>query len=243
MLFIKRIDCERQINMLIKCPKCNVVYKIDAQIFKEGGVKMHCQSCDETFRAYKKDMIDEQSYSSKESKQVFAKMSEKTAPFFEEPHLPETKIRVMHHTRYKHSVNYLLMLLIFVLIASLLYMMRFDVVRFAPKAESMYKKLGIESVYNGKYLDFTHMETSEFVDHNVSKIKISGILKNTSVYEVIVPPVKIVFFDTKGRTILDTTHYLPFKRLGAYYQVPFEAVLTNPTPNQKNIHITFAKDL
>ena len=60
---------------------------------------------------------------------------------------------------------------------------------------------------------------------------------------MMVLPVKVVVFDENGTKLLDTTHHLPQKRTRPDYKLPFEVIITNPTPNKKNIQITFADNL
>ncbi len=229
--------------MLIKCPKCETIYQIGDDVISKSGLKMHCQKCDEVFKAYQQDALKLPEEEALE-KQNVAKMFEKVIPAASDLFAPQgsPKVRVMHVTQYKNTINYFLVLMLLALMAALLYALRFDVVRYAPVMEKFYQKWGIESVYNGTALEISNIDVSELTQDNVSKIKISGIIKNPSKYAMNVPPLKIVIYDTSGQKLLDTTHYLAQKRAGAYYQFGFEAIMTNPTPKQKNIKINFAND-
>ena len=155
----------------------------------------------------------------------------------------QSKVRVIHSTLYKYSINYILILLILALMAGILCLLRYDVVRFVPNAEQIYDKLHLNSIYDGLNLQFTNIKTEEIVSHNLSKIKISGIINNPTPYEVFVLPVKVIVFDQFGNKLLDTTHYLPQKRTRPNYKLPFTFLINNPTPEKKNIQITFADNL
>jgi len=232
--------------MLIKCPKCELIYKIDDALMTDKGLKMRCHHCGEVFKAYSRDGLleEEEKVAQKENvTKHFKQMLNPNHDVFQPTIARQSDVRVVHLTHYKNSINYLFLLFILMLSAALLYVLRYDVVKYVPKAEKFYQKLGVQSVYYGKNLEFTRIKTSEFIDNSVSKIKMSGIIRNPSDYVVDVPPIKVIIYNEDGTKILDTTHYLPQNRVGAYYQIPFSFVLTNPTPKQKNIHIVFADNL
>jgi hypothetical protein len=126
---------------------------------------------------------------------------------------------------------------------ALLYLMRFDIVRYIPKTEALYQKFGIESIYDGSNLQFMNIKTEEFVDQNISKIRITGVIDNPSSYQMKVLPVRVFVYDEDGRKLLEATKSLPQTRTFPNYKLPFEIIVVNPTPKQKNIHITFADTL
>ena len=233
--------------MLIKCPKCQLIYKIDDTLMTDKGLKMHCQHCEEVFKAYPEDAVPDENEKNTQKENIvkaFKQMLGPSPDVFESTTLQkQSDIKIIRLTRYKNTVNYTLLLFIFFLLAALLYVLRYDIVRYFPKTEKFYQKLGIESVYNGHLLEFSNIKTEEFIKNNVSKLKISGVIRNPSNYAVNMPPLKAVIYNFEGKKVLDTTHYLPYKRIGSCYIIPFEIVVTNPTPKQKNVQITFAEDL
>lgn len=223
--------------MLIRCPKCQTVYEVDDEVVTASGVKMHCQNCNETFKAYPEDAVKEQpKVQNLNISKMFERIHDETLPFFDER--PQ-KIRVVHLTHYKNHINYFLILMMLVLLVAMLYFMRYEVVRYVPKAEIFYEKLGVESVYEGKNLEIQDLQTDEKIIKNISKIRIKGNIYNDSEYNVSIPPLKVVVYNLKGETLLDTTHYLQAERLAARQKFSFEIMVTNPTPFDKNIHITF----
>lgn len=236
--------------MLIKCPKCQVTYELSDDLVPSNGLKMRCNSCGEVFKAYPEDAIKEP-MSEKEKKlnilKMFERFSQTTDEFFNpetpEPPIVPAKVRIVHLTHYKNTVNYLLILLLFLILLILLYLMRFDVVRYVPKLEGLYQKFGIESIYDGSNLQFMNIKTEEFVDQNISKIKITGVIDNPSSYQMKVLPVRVLIYDEDGNKLLEATHSLPQARTFPNYKLPFEIIVVNPTPKQKNIHITFADNL
>lgn len=237
--------------MLIKCPKCQTVYELDDTLVTPSGLKMRCNTCGEIFKAYPEDAVPDEN-DKEEKKQSILKMFERvsatTDALFDSNDSNQTsttpaKVRVIHLTHYKNSINYLLLLLLLLIMGGLLYVARYDVVRFVPNAEKIYNKFGIESIYRGTNLQITNIKTEELIINNVSKIKISGVINNLTLYEMFVLPVKIVVYNEQGDKLLDTTHYLPQERTRPNYKLPFEVFITNPTPEKKNIQITFADDL
>ena len=237
--------------MLIKCPKCQVIYELGDSLVPPSGLKMRCNSCGEVFKAYPEDAVDDEQTAAQKKLNIinmFKHFSGEKEDLFT-PDTPDViqdkplKVRIVHLTHYKNTVNYLLILLLLILMAAFMYFLRYDIVRFVPNAESIYHKFGIESVYDGAPLQFSNIKTEEFVIGNVSKIKISGVIDNQTPYEMNVLPLKVVVYAQNGNKLLDTTHYLPQTRTRPNYKFPFEVVITNPTPFKKNIHITFADNL
>ena len=233
--------------MLIKCPKCQVTYELADDLVPQSGLKMRCNSCGEVFKAYPEDAVKEP-LTEKQKKQNVLKMFERFSQttdniFSPESDLPQpvpAKVRIVHLTHYKNTINYILLILVILVMLALLYLMRFDVVRYVPKAESLYQKFGIESVYAGTNLQFINIKTEEFIDQNVSKIKITGVIDNPSSYQMKVLPVLVSIYDENGQKLLEERTILPQKRTFPNYKLPFELVVVNPIPLQKNIHITFA---
>lgn len=232
--------------MLIKCPKCQLIYNIDDSLVKESGLKMHCHHCGEVFKAFPQDALKQEETDPEIHKKDVAEMFERTygdniedlfAP--ELSNRPKIKIRTVQATVYKHTVNWLLILFILALIGALLYFLRYDVVRYVPKAESFYQKFGIESVMTGNKLHLEKISTKEFVSNNLSHIRIKGVISNPSEYTVNIPLLKVTCYGSNGEKLSETTHRITQTRTYPHFSVPFEIVLMNPTPEKKNIQITF----
>lgn len=234
--------------MLIKCPKCGAEYKLEEDVVSDSGLKMRCHACGEVFKAYKRDLRPEKKPEEEQNVdmlKMFERVSKATTNLFSEASgiAAPTKVRVIHSTRYKNTVNYFLVFFVLALMAGMLYLMRYDVVRLVPNAEKIYNKLGIESIYDGTGLQIINIKIDETVVGNMSKIKVSGVIANPTRYEMKVLPLKVVVYDAYGNTLLDTTHYLPQERTRPDYKLPFTVVIGNPTPEKKNIQITFADNL
>lgn len=235
--------------MLIKCPKCQATYKIDNIDVPQNGVKMHCHACGEIFKAYPEDVIQENIADAPveniDLSKMFDRVSKATNDLFSDSAqiTAQPKVRVVHSTLYKYHISYLLILFVLALMAAILCLLRYDVVRFIPNAEKVYDKLHMQSIHDGVNLQISNIKTEEIVINNLSKIKISGIINNPTIYEMFVLPLKVVIFDQFGNKLLDTTHYLPQQRTRPNYKLPFTLIINNPTPNTKNIQISFADNL
>jgi len=233
--------------MLIKCPECQVIYELDDTLVSEKGLKMRCSSCGNVFKAYPQDAVDDEKTAEEKKLNIlkmFRRFENQREDLFDssEPSQTQnkpTRIRVVHSVHYKNTLNYFLVFLILFIIAAFLYFMRYDIVRIAPNIEGLYQKVGIDSIYKGTKLQFTNVKTQEIVADNVSKIKINGIIDNLTPYEMSVLPIKVIIYSQDNKQLLNTTHYLPQTRIRPNYKIPFEFVITNPTPNRKNIYITF----
>lgn len=235
--------------MLIKCPKCHAEYKIENTTVSENGLKMRCHACGEVFKAYRKDLKEEKKPEKNEENVDLSKMFERVSKatnnlFSDSAGIgAPAKVRVIHSTSYKNTINYFLVFFVLFLMLGMLYLMRYDVVRLIPNAEKIYDKFGVESIYDGTGLQVSNVKIDETVINNMAKIKVSGIIANPTPYEMKVLPLKVVVFDEFGNTLLDTTHYLPQTRTRPNYKLPFTVIINNPMPEKKNIQITFADDL
>ncbi|MBO4294550.1 MAG: zinc-ribbon domain-containing protein [Alphaproteobacteria bacterium] len=233
--------------MLIKCPKCQATYKIENIKIPENGIKMRCHACSEVFKTYPNDILQEEplekSLQDADLTKMFERVSKATSNLFSDQLPVSAKVRVVHSTLYKYTINYFLILLVLALMGAVLCLMRYDVVRFVPQAEKLYDKLHMQSIYDGVNLQLLNIKTQEVIINNVSKIKLTGIINNPTPYEMFVLPLKVVVFDQFGNTLLDTTHYLPQQRTRPNYKLPFTIIINNPTPYKKNIQITFADNL
>ncbi|MBQ2811174.1 MAG: zinc-ribbon domain-containing protein, partial [Alphaproteobacteria bacterium] len=186
--------------MLIKCPKCRLVYDLPDNLIGDDGLKMRCSKCLEIWTAYPEDGLKKVNVSPKNIQKMFTQLSKQTDVLFTEeikkaPIQSVEKARTEHAKKQNFVANLIIGLLIFLSVSILLYAYRFDVVRFFPNAEQMYKKLNISSVPYATGLEFNNITTKEYVQNNVSKIEISGMVTNKSKYAVLLAPVKIDIFD------------------------------------------------
>ena len=231
--------------MLIKCPKCHSVYDIPDNLITDSGMVMRCAQCNEIWTAYPKDGLKKlRNTSSKDINKMFERVSKETENLFHEPEIRTVeKIKVVNVTRYKHTINLVLVLILLCSLAAILYYMRYDVVRLIPEAEKFYSKIQIESIPYGRNLEFKNISTKEFTKDNFAKIEIKGTIVNTGQYISKVPPVKVDIYNKEGDLLLSTTHYLPIHRLEAGYNLLFNIVIPNPTPYGKSIYLKFNDEL
>lgn len=231
--------------MLIKCPHCRSVYDIDDALVPENGLKSRCIECGEIWTIHAEDAIQQKKSSSpKDIKKMFERVSKQTETLFDEREVRTIeKIKVVNITRNKHTLNLILVALLVLLSASILYYMRYDIVRLLPQTEKLYDRMQIASVPYGRNLEFKDITTREFSENNIAKMEISGNIVNSGKYVTEIPPVKIDIFDKNGKPLLHTTHYLPIPRLEAGYNLLFNVIVTNPTPFGKSIYVTFEENL
>ena len=226
--------------MLIKCPKCRSVYDVPDTLVPDDGRVLRCAECGEIWTASAKDVIKKRKSPAKDIQKMFERVSKETDGLFNEPEIKTVeKIRVVNVTRYKHTINFILLLIALVSVAAILYYMRYDVVRLLPEAEKLYDKIEVSSIPYGRNLEFKDITTREFSEDNIAKLEISGAIANTGKYLTEIPPVKVDVYDKSGNLLLNTTHYLPIPRLESGYNLLFNIVVTNPTPFGKSIYLTF----
>lgn len=123
--------------MLIKCPKCRSVYDLADNLIQPEGLKMRCCECGEIWTAHPEDALKKgKSSNNKDLAKIFERVSKETETLFTEKETKTAeKIRVVNVTRYKHTVNLILLLIALLSIAAILYYMRYEVVRLVPQAE------------------------------------------------------------------------------------------------------------
>ena len=228
--------------MLIKCPKCRLVYDLPDNLIPEDGLKMRCSECLEIWTCYPEDALKKVSTTPKNIQKMFKRISKQTDELF----TPETtnsapveKVRIVNTSKKNYAlISGLILLSIFFIIA-ILYTLRYDIVRILPQTEHLYSKINIESIPYGTELEFNNIATKEYVENNLSKIDISGMVTNKGKYATTLPPVKIDIFDKNGNLLLSITEELTLPRLEAGYNILFQKTINNPTPLAKSIYITF----
>ena len=231
--------------MLIKCPKCNSVYDLPDNLIKDAGLAMRCAECGEIWTPYPEDSLKKNIKGpSQNINKIFERVSKETENLFNEPEVRTVeKIKVVNVTRYKHTVNFILLFVALFSILAALYYMRYDIVRIFPRAENFYDKIQIESIPYGRNLEFKDVATREFTKDNIAKIEINGSIANTGKYVTNIPPIKVDIYDKQGNVLLNTTHYLPILRLEPGYNLLFNIVVTNPSPYGKSIYLNFNEKL
>lgn len=230
--------------MLIKCPKCRLVYDLPDNLIGDDGLKMRCSECLEIWTAYPEDGLKKVVTSPKNIQKMFNQVSKQTDNLFtEEPIKPVITSVEKKTTKISAKTNYMVNVVLsaFVLfsIAILLFAFRYDIVRLFPNAENVYSKINVSSIPYGTNLEFNNIKTREYIENNVSKIEISGMVTNVGKYTSELPPVKIDIFDKNGRLLLSKTENLSLPRLESGYHILFKTIVINPTIHAKSIYVNF----
>ena len=96
--------------MLIKCPKCRSVYDVPDTLVPDDGRVLRCAECGEIWTASAKDVIKKRKSPAKDIQKMFERVSKETDGLFNEPEIKTVeKIRVVNVTRYKHTINFILL--------------------------------------------------------------------------------------------------------------------------------------
>ncbi len=221
--------------MLIKCPKCRSVYDLPDKLMPAEGLKMRCVECGEIWVGHKRDALKAPQAPSKDIRQLFESAAQPAAELFKE----ETNIRVVQVPQVKHTLNLALLTLSIAIILITLFVARYDIVRLMPGAEHFYNALSLQSIPLAQNLEFKDIATREFVEDNVSKLEISGKIVNTGSSLTLVPPVKIDISDKDGKPLVQKFYQPTITRLEGGYDILFQTVLDNPSPQKKSIYLTF----
>lgn len=229
--------------MLIKCPKCRSVYDLPDNLIPDEGLKMRCSECLEIWIGYPDDALKKVTTTPKNIQKMFKMISKDTEDLFSEEPKPDKafpieKVKIVNTYKKRHYLTMILIFLIVVLFSLLLYAFRYDIVRFLPQTEQLYSKINITSIPYASNLEFNNISTKEYVENNISKINISGMITNTGKYVTKLPSVKIEIFDKNGKLLLILFEDLSLPRLEAGYNILFNKTINNPTPLTKSIYVS-----
>ncbi len=228
--------------MLIKCPKCRSIYDIPDNTIPDEGLKMRCSECLEIWTGYPEDALKKVSSSTKSIQKMFKHISKDTTDLFiNNQELPQKieKIRIVNTNKKNYTTNILMILLSVLSAFALMYTLRYDIVKFIPQMETIYSKMNIKSIPYGTDLEFNNINSEEFIENNISKLKITGMVTNKGKYITEIPPVKIEIFNKNGKILFSHIEKLPLPRLKAGYNILFSKTINNPTPLAKSIYVTF----
>ena len=234
--------------MLIKCPKCRSVYDLPDNLIGDEGLKMRCSECAQVWMAYPEDGLKKVVTSTKNIQKMFRQVSKQTEELFEEEPVKVheaivEKVRIVNKYQRSYTSNIVMCLLALLSLLVVLVTFRYDIVRFFPKIEQMYSKFNISSVPYGTDLEFNNVVTKEYVENNISKLQIHGMVSNKSKYINEIPPVKIDIFDKNGRLLVSVVENLSLPRLDPGYNILFNTVVINPTIQAKSIYVTFEENM
>ena len=228
--------------MLIKCPKCRSIYDIPDNIIPDEGLKMRCSECSEIWTAYPEDALKKVTTSTKSLQKMFKQISKETDDLFANEKETTQKIEKIRITVPQKS-NYILYATVTILVLLsffiLMYTLRFEIVRVIPQTENLYLKMNIKSIPYGTNLEFNNINSKEYIENNISKLEIKGMVSNNSEYVTEIPPVKIEIFNKNGKILFSHIEKLPLPRLKAGYNILFSKTINNPTPLAKSIYVTF----
>ena len=234
--------------MLIKCPKCRSVYDLPDNLIGDEGLKMRCSECAQVWMAYPEDGLKKVVTSTKNIQKMFRQVSKQTEELFEEEPVKVheaivEKVRIVNKYQRSYTSNIVMCLLALLSLLVVLVTFRYDIVRFFPKTEQTYSKFNVSSIRYGTDLEFNNVATKEYVENNVAKLQISGMVSNQSKYVNKIPPIKISVFDKNGKLLVSIVENLSLPRLEPRYNILFSTVITNPTIQAKSIYVTFEENM
>lgn len=230
--------------MLIKCPKCRSVYDLPDNLITDEGLKLRCSECMEIWVAYPEDALKKVNTAPKNIQKMFKRISKETDDLFiEEPQqklsAQTESLKLKNTVRKNSKLNIVLSAVASLLLVISLYAFRYDIVHMFPQTESLYSRINIKSIPYGADLEFNNITTKEYIENNIAKIEISGMVANNGKYTTELPPIKIDIFDKSGKMLLSVTEHLSLPRLESGYHILFNTIVTNPTPLAKSIYVTF----
>lgn len=229
--------------MLIKCPKCRSVYDLPDDLISDEGLKMRCSACSEIWIGYPEDALKKVNTTPKNIQKMFKQISKETDDLFAEEIKQATVnedvgLTKKDASKKNNTINIVLMVCVAIILLLLLYVFRYDIVRLLPQTENLYSKINVSSVQYGTDLEIKNITTREYIENNISRIEIRGMVVNQGKYVIKLPPVKIDIFDNKGNLLLSIEKELSLPRLEAGYNILFNVDITNPTPYVKTVHVT-----
>lgn len=221
--------------MLIRCPKCRAVYDLPEKLMPPEGLKMRCNECGEIWVGHKRDALKMPKKDCQNIQQIFECASEDTLSFGHD----ESPVQVVHVPQVKYTFNLILFIVALFFIAFWLFAARYEIVRLLPCTEKLYSALSIDSIPVAQNLEFRDITTREFVRGGRPKLEICGKIVNAGTSLTLVPPVKIKVTGENSKLSASTIYQPTITRLRGGYDILFNVVIDNPTPQKKSVYLTF----
>lgn len=242
--------------MILTCPKCKTVYRLDDSLIPEEGRKVHCFNCGNLWVAYKP--IEKEA-----ATPAVEDMAKKKVEIVEEIPVVEEEINIdaddveeifsSFSIRREDSLdpspikpkrnwwkllNWLLFIALFIAACcTALYYFRFDIVKKFPQTEVVYNHFGINSLGFAQGLSFEEVEKVDLFP----QVLISGFIKNNNFSNVEIPTISVQFLDDDKEIIKETKYKLETTSIKSGEKLPFNATVDKPE-YFKYIIVTFVED-
>lgn len=256
--------------MLISCPKCNAVYSVSDENIPTKGKKFKCAECENIWTVYPEDIqesVQEESSPQKTPatpetpktdyfrqdidddymQEMFQRLSADTKGLFTtNQETSQTKFRqVRRKIELLFSpllISLLILLLLFAILLGLAYTNRYDVVRLVPRLENFYRTLGIESIYQGRDLQFKNIEIFHMEENGRHYIEVKGQIMNTGNYKIRVLPIQATLKDENNNVTDKIIKILPMKYLKPNFMTLFKITLKNKVATPQTFDLSFDPD-
>ncbi len=187
----------------------------------------------------------EQAPANTEMQDIFARLSSQTKDLFQ-----QEQARPFHEKLFykgKHALGLdrpgilkYYLLLIMVMVALVLFAVRYEVVRVLPLAEKFYSALGVESRVVGEGLEFQNIIRNEYEEDYVRKLEIKGYIVNTTQQKIEMPLIHVEIMDKDTNLLQSVDDEPPISELGAGEKQMFRIVITQPSALAKYVLLTFS---
>lgn len=177
---------------------------------------------------------------------IFARLSTQTEELFKQeqtqakPKRLWMKIKHLLGLDHPGTLKYYLLGLV-LLVALLLFGVRFDLVRRFPAAEKIYNAVGIEARIVGEGLEYQNVVRNEYEEDYIRKLEIKGFIVNTNPFKVDMPLIHVEVMDKDTNILQSINDKAPIATLEPDGRMAFRIVINQPSPLTKFILLTFAK--
>ena len=231
--------------MILTCPACATSYFVPDTAIPAAGRRVRCKSCGNDWRATSDDAPLDLGEVAAATAPGTVQSAETPIDEVEIPQaLPQAfRARAEQKRRTQQAVRQGLawgLTAVMVLVGILLaYLYRDSIVARAPKLASAYKAVGITT--NPYGLEFEAVSTG-FARNDVSRVYVSGAVRNIRNNEIVIPPIRVGVLDASGREIshriirVDSAPVLPGKVQG------FAAIMPNDDGRFSEATLSFVRE-
>lgn len=137
------------------------------------------------------------------------------------------------------TINFILSIIFFIFLLFILYFNRYDVVNIIPRTEKIYDKIGLESVYYGRDLKFTNVETKHITRKGKHFIEVFGRINNEGKYKSLLPPVKATVYTPSGEVVNEESKKFTIPVLESGFNSIFRILIENINDKAEYLELDF----
>jgi predicted Zn finger-like uncharacterized protein len=220
--------------MILTCPLCHTRYLVSVHLFAAGARPVRCARCKHGWKAEPPGKID-----------VVSPLPETSPPPERIEPLPEGSnlpaLRKTLGSRIFHSAERVALAAFVVVLLLWLILDRQHIARRWVFMEPAYNAVGLYIYYPGDGLEFDQVRSELKYDSGITKLILSGNIKNTTQNNQKVPTIVAEALGADGRVIQSWQIDAPAATLAPGGEASFSSSLDAPRGTVVNVNLNFAE--